>query len=259
MSSLDNSCAPASPPPAPRAVRSWQEAEHNAAAWMRYWGYADAVAAPGGSDGGIDIRAGDALAQVKYKAAQVGRPELQLLFGARGHVTTKQLIFFTGSDYAATAVAYAADHDIALFLYELDGSMKPVNELARRISTITAPVRSKSVPADSVLSESGVTVARSALGRSRSIRSGAANAGSSEPLPPGLGRILLGVGLFILLFCIGSTVSDPVKGALAGVALVLLVWGASTKRSPRLPDRSRDDGGLPRLFRPADGSDGQPQ
>ncbi|MEU2614231.1 restriction endonuclease [Micromonospora sp. NPDC007271] len=121
--------------PAPRQIRTWRDAEHNAAAWMRYWGYRDARANPGGSDGGIDVCASDALAQVKYQAFAVGRPALQLLFGARGHATHKQLIFFTGSDYASTAVAYADEHNIALFVYSLDGSMAAVNASARRIST----------------------------------------------------------------------------------------------------------------------------
>ncbi|MFI7489908.1 restriction endonuclease [Micromonospora echinaurantiaca] len=121
-------------PPQPRPLRSWQDAEHNAAAWMRYWGYRDAVAQPGGADGGVDVRAGRALAQVKYQAAQVGRPELQRLFGARGRAADKQLIFFTGSGYAGTAVAYADEHDIALFVYELDGRMTAVNATARRVA-----------------------------------------------------------------------------------------------------------------------------
>ncbi|MBB5111379.1 hypothetical protein FHU28_001218 [Micromonospora echinospora] len=121
--------------PTSRQIRTWQDAEHNAAAWMRYWGYRDARASPGGSDGGIDVSASGAVAQVKYQAFAVGRPALQLLFGARGHATHKQLIFFTGSDYASTAVAYADEHNIALFVYSLDGSMTAVNASAQSIST----------------------------------------------------------------------------------------------------------------------------
>lgn len=126
------------PRPEPRPIRSWQDAEHNAAAWMRYWGFRDAVATPGGADGGVDVRAADAFGQVKYQAVQVGRPDLQRLFGARGRETDKQLIFFTGSDYASTAVAYAEEMEIALFVYGLDGSMTAVNSAARRISTVHA-------------------------------------------------------------------------------------------------------------------------
>ncbi|MGI5038751.1 restriction endonuclease, partial [Streptomyces sp. JAC128] len=119
--------------PERRPVRSWQDAEHNAAAWMRYWGYADARAKPGGPDGGIDVRSARALGQVKYVAAAVGRPELQLLFGARGRLLDRQLLFFTGSSYAAPALQYALENDIALFVYGLDGSMEARNAPARRI------------------------------------------------------------------------------------------------------------------------------
>ncbi|MFF6835213.1 restriction endonuclease [Streptomyces sp. NPDC012438] len=85
-------------PPQPIQVSSWQEAERNAARWMRHWGYADATASPGGPDSGIDVHATGALGQVKYQAAQVGRPELQRFVGARPKNSTAQLIFFTGSD-----------------------------------------------------------------------------------------------------------------------------------------------------------------
>ncbi|MDT7847900.1 restriction endonuclease [Streptomyces justiciae] len=124
-------------PPRPTQISSWQQAELNAARWMRHWGYTDATASPGGPDSGIDVRAGRALGQVKYQAAQVGRPELQRFVGARPHGSTAQLIFFTGSDYTATAAAYARERDIALFTYRLDGTMTPVNDTARRIHRAT--------------------------------------------------------------------------------------------------------------------------
>lgn len=106
----------------------------NAAEWMRYWGYRDAFARPGGPDGGADVRATGALGQVKYQAAQVGRPELQRLVGARGRAIETQLLFFTGSDYASTAVAYANEMDIALFHFSLDGSMTALNAPAHQLS-----------------------------------------------------------------------------------------------------------------------------
>ncbi|WP_307177956.1 restriction endonuclease [Streptomyces africanus] len=133
-------------PPQPMQISSWQQAERNAARWMRHWGYADATARPGGPDSGIDVRATGALGQVKYQAAQVGRPELQRFVGARPRGSTAQLIFFTGSGYTATAVAYAQEWNIALFTYRLDGTMTPVNEAARRIhrsSASTAPTAAR--------------------------------------------------------------------------------------------------------------------
>ncbi|MFF0051082.1 restriction endonuclease [Streptomyces sp. NPDC005498] len=129
-----------SAPPSRRQIQSWQDAERNAAAWMRHWGFSDAEAKPGGADGGIGVRSRRALGQVKYQAAAVGRPELQNLFGARGRNMEKQLFFFTGSSYAATAVEYADNNSIALFVYALDGAMTPVNETARRTGAAPAPL-----------------------------------------------------------------------------------------------------------------------
>ena len=43
------------------------QAELNAAAKMRSWGFVDATSATGGSDGGIDVRSRQALAQVKWR------------------------------------------------------------------------------------------------------------------------------------------------------------------------------------------------
>ncbi|WCD83884.1 hypothetical protein KPP03845_100203 [Streptomyces xanthophaeus] len=101
---------------------------------MRYWGYLDAIAQPGGADGGVDVRSARALGQVKYQGAAVGRPELQRLFGARGQRLERQLLFFTGSSYTTTAIDYALQNGIALFVYGLDGSMTAFNAPARRIT-----------------------------------------------------------------------------------------------------------------------------
>lgn len=118
-------------PPGPHHIRSWQDAEVNAAAWMRSWGYMDAELTTSGADGGIDVRSSRALAQVKYLAAAVGRPDLQRLIGAAATVPGVQLMFFTGSDYSATAVEFAGMVNMALFRYGLDGAVTPVNETAR--------------------------------------------------------------------------------------------------------------------------------
>jgi hypothetical protein len=127
---------PVSSPPR-AAVTSWQEAEYNAAAWMRHWGFRDATADPGGADGGIDIRSSRAFAQVKYQAAHVGRPDLQRLVGARGRALDRQLLMFSGAGFTADAGAYADEMEIALFVYALDGAMTPVNPAAARIASQT--------------------------------------------------------------------------------------------------------------------------
>ncbi len=190
-------------PPAGRQIQSWQEAEHNAAAWMRHWGYKDARAQPGGSDGGVDVRSRRALGQVKYQAAAVGRPELQRLFGARGRALDKDLLFFTGSSYAATAIEYAAENGIALFVYGLDGSMTAVNAPARRIATASAPPSSAS--------QAPVSVPVSSPAARRDGR-------------PGSGRIILGLLLTaVALFVPGGAAFDPRPNQTLVTLLMLVV------------------------------------
>lgn len=122
--------------PTETQINSWQKAETNAADWMRYWGFRDAVVTTGGADGGIDVRATDALAQVKFEAKQVGRPALQNLVGAQGRDTGKQLLFFTGAGYASPAIEYANNMGIALFEYTLTGRMRAINHEAALLVTM---------------------------------------------------------------------------------------------------------------------------
>jgi hypothetical protein len=119
--------------PSVRQIDSWHVAEQNARDWMRYWGYRDARLTPPGVDAGIDVRSSKALAQVKYEARDVGRPQLQMLVGARGRMHHTDLLFFTGAGYSSQAIDYAAEMGIALFKYTLDGSMTPASPAARAI------------------------------------------------------------------------------------------------------------------------------
>ncbi|QAY62793.1 hypothetical protein ET495_05440 [Xylanimonas allomyrinae] len=116
--------------PEPRRIDSWQTAEVNARDWMRWWGFADADVTGSGTDSGIDIRSAAAIAQVKREAIDVGRPVLQALVGARMAEDHLELLFFAASGYTAQAVEYADAMAIALFTYEPDGTMAPVNGAA---------------------------------------------------------------------------------------------------------------------------------
>ncbi|WP_457191194.1 restriction endonuclease [Nocardioides sp. P5_E3] len=124
-----------SPRPAPRPIDRWEKAEENSAAWMRHWGYRDAQVTPPGSDRGIDVQAGAALAQVKWTGKPMGRDAVQKLFGARGQRHEKTLLFFTGPGhgYSQPALEDANRLGVALFRYDIQGAMTPVNGSARRI------------------------------------------------------------------------------------------------------------------------------
>lgn len=64
-------------------VSSWQEAEALAGWHMKKLGFDDAKLTPPGVDGGIDVTAEAAVAQVKhYATAPIGAPPVQQLRGA---------------------------------------------------------------------------------------------------------------------------------------------------------------------------------
>jgi hypothetical protein len=117
----------------PALVANGQDAQRNASRWMRAWGFWDALATSPGTDRGIDIRASGAIGQVMFQAAGVDREALHELVGATAESSGDQLFFFTGTYYSREAIAYADQHRIALFTYDLDGSMTPQNSIARLV------------------------------------------------------------------------------------------------------------------------------
>lgn len=127
--------------PAKTQVDSWQAAEANAVSWMRYLGFRDARQTRGGSDGGLDVIASKAVAQVKFEAAQVGRPAVQRLVGANGR-RPRAVLFFVGAGYSQQAIGYANEMDVALFAYRLDGTVTGINKEAREmLSRAARPVK----------------------------------------------------------------------------------------------------------------------
>lgn len=133
-----------------RQITTWQEAELNARDWMRMRGFPDAQLTAPGADAGIDVWCRSAIAQVKYEARDVGRPQLQRLVGARGRREC-QLLFFTGSSYSQQALVYADEMGIALFQYAVDGRMRPVNKAAVSISLFRASAADQDGRSDSAL------------------------------------------------------------------------------------------------------------
>lgn len=108
---------------------TWQAAERLACAHMRAIGYPDARQTPPGADAGLDIVSGTAAAQVKFRSATTGRPDLQRLVGS---APRKALLFYSSSGYSATALSYAEDADVALFVYSEHGRVTPANAHGER-------------------------------------------------------------------------------------------------------------------------------
>ncbi|WP_425005768.1 restriction endonuclease [Mycolicibacterium sp. S3B2] len=121
-------------------ITTAHEAELNAARVMREWGFVDAKATTGGSDGGIDVRSSGALAQVKWRGAQVSRDEIQKLYGARGLDSTKQLMFFAASGYSRPAITAANELRVALFTYDPLGHVRVENDVRVRAAVVNQTI-----------------------------------------------------------------------------------------------------------------------
>ena len=76
-----------------RTIRSPDDAEQVAAEWMRHLGFGDARCTGAGTDGGVDVRSREAVAQVKAQLTPVGRPELQALYGVARSEGCQPLFF----------------------------------------------------------------------------------------------------------------------------------------------------------------------
>ncbi|MEU3453618.1 restriction endonuclease [Micromonospora sp. NPDC006766] len=119
--------------PPSREVADWEAAEANAVAWMKWFGHADARLTPRGADGGIDVMAMAAFAQVKWYGKAVGPQPLRQLFGARAN-RPGTLYFFTNGGYSPKALEYAESVGMAAFLYSpATGLVTPVSSTARSV------------------------------------------------------------------------------------------------------------------------------
>lgn len=123
--------------PAPRASMTGQEAEHHAARWMKYWGFYDAKVngATNAADGGIDIVATNAQAQVKYWSSPVGIQPINEFEGASSGLGEVK-IFFSKSGYSKRAISRADQCKIALFTFNHEHTPKATNSIARDLTLI---------------------------------------------------------------------------------------------------------------------------
>lgn len=114
-------------------IASFEAAEYAAALHMHALGFLDARVTNRGPDGGIDVIASGAVAQVKWHINPVGRPDVQRLYGARGNRHNLRMLFFAAIDYTASAVAYADEVGIALFIMPSDGTLVAKNGAAHQL------------------------------------------------------------------------------------------------------------------------------
>jgi hypothetical protein len=116
----------------PHIIRSPDDAEQVAAEWMRHLGFEDARCTGAGTDGGVDVRSGGAVAQVKAQLTPVGRPELQALYGV-ARSEGRRPLFFSLMSYTGAALGWADEVGMALFRFDHAGMVEPVNAAAETL------------------------------------------------------------------------------------------------------------------------------
>ncbi|MFF6783040.1 restriction endonuclease [Streptomyces sp. NPDC012510] len=127
-SSRRTATVPSGRPPE-RLIREARDAELIAAEWMRYLGFADAVATPVGADSGIDVVSARAVAQVKLEGKPTGRPTVQQLHGVAAH-EGKTGVFFSAAGYTPQARTWAGTSGTLLFRFDRQGGVEAVNSVA---------------------------------------------------------------------------------------------------------------------------------
>ncbi len=118
--------------PPSRPIEDWYDAEKMAMAWMQYWGWTDATLTRPGADGGIDVVASTALAQVKFWEKPVPRRDLQNLVGAASLFDGERaLLFFSKAGYTTEAFSWGERARIAMFVFDDSGVPQPQNQYAK--------------------------------------------------------------------------------------------------------------------------------
>lgn len=107
---------------------------------MRYFGWETATLTGQGADGGADVRADEAVAQVKAEAVKTSSERLQALFGIAAH-EQRTAVFFSLGGYTRQALTWAASTGMTLFEFDHAGDIQPasraaVDLLARRQTTM---------------------------------------------------------------------------------------------------------------------------
>ncbi|MET8412046.1 restriction endonuclease [Streptomyces sp. NPDC005195] len=130
-----------------RTIRTWQDAELAAVDHMISLGFTDARVTGAGADGGIDVIARDAIAQVKHYSQPIGVGFVRELRGvADSH---QHLLFYASGGYTKSAQQFADERRVALFSILELGHITPLNTAAAHLSSRWAPAaasRRRQVP-----------------------------------------------------------------------------------------------------------------
>jgi len=100
----------------PPGAMSWRVAEAIVRDWMKQNGYRDARLTPSGPDGGVDVVASGAVAQVKHHAKPVRLPEVQRIYGIAVAERKKALIF-ASAGFTPAAREWASRHRVECYRF----------------------------------------------------------------------------------------------------------------------------------------------
>jgi len=101
---------------------------------MVYLGYRDSRLCRKGPDGGVDVSASDAVAQVKAGDTPTGRPIVQQLYGIADQ-QGKKAVLFTVAGPTEEATAWADQGHVAIFQLDLAGRVRALNSHAQEMLT----------------------------------------------------------------------------------------------------------------------------
>ncbi|MGO2746236.1 restriction endonuclease [Microbacterium sp.] len=113
----------------------WQVAENIAETHLNELGFFRVQRTVSGADGGLDVIGQGVAAQVKLLRTPVGSPDVQRLRGAAHRVDNAVFYAHRSSGYSRSALRIADDSDVALFTYDLDGTVAAVNQYAAEIES----------------------------------------------------------------------------------------------------------------------------
>lgn len=113
-------------------VPRWRQAEDFVADWLRDQGFGRVSCTGKGPDKGLDVVSGQVAAQVKLHQAKTSCPEVQRLVAAAGGPGRRSRLkcFFSYAGYTRPALDEAERWGVALFQYNLEGTVLPINEAA---------------------------------------------------------------------------------------------------------------------------------
>lgn len=223
-------------PPA-RKISDWRSAEVNALEWMRWLGHRDARATQPGADGGIDVIAAGAFAQVKLYGKPIPVTLMRQLHGARAN-RPGTLYFFANNGYTAKAAEFAEMVGMAAFRYSTASGLITAESSAARTLFNAAADRAAETSSPSAKaschSSLGESPLRSPRRRSsppgRAARTGHVPERSFASRPPHGQKPHLRRSSTCRSTTAASTIRTPICGASSG---------GNGKREPRGPNRRR--------------------